>query len=91
MTKQDFDLPDAATLAYQMSEAVADSETIADPTAYLVDFVTELFELEPGVRQHFSDALLTELKEEIRRDQGTLSGFPVACIETVERRWEEQS
>ena len=80
---------DPEMMAYTFSEHVADQE--ADPTAYLVDFVTELFELEPGVRQHFSDALLGELKEEIRRDQGTLSGFPVACIETVERRWEEQS
>lgn len=53
----------------------------------LVHFVERLFEREPGLRQHFSDVLLGELKEEIRREAGTLSGYPVACIEAVEEKW----
>ena len=81
---------DPEMMAYTFSEHVADQEGDA-AQEYLIAFLDELLTLEPGVRQHFSDALLGELKEEIRQDQGTLSGFPVACIETVERRWEEQS
>lgn len=89
MCEHEGTLPTPDILAYTMSEAVADQE--AEPETYLQRFMDELFQLEPGLRQHFSDALLGELKEEIRRDQGTLSGYPIACIEKVERAWEEQS
>ncbi len=81
----DFELPDAAILAYTMSEAVADQEP--DPAAYLRGFLEELLQLEPGLRQHFSDALLGDLKEEISRDD---TEFAAACrnaIVIVEERW----
>ena len=81
----DFELPDAAILAYTMSEAVADRES--DPDAYLRGFLDELLSLEPGLMRHLSDALLGDLKEEISKDD---TEFAAAChnaIVTVEERW----
>ena len=81
MPERDFELPDAETLAYQMSEAVADQE---GDTAqeYLQRFLDELFQLEPGLRSYFSDLLLGELKEEVvRREDPKHSRAVVALVE----------
>ena len=54
---------------------------------YLGEVVDELFELVPGLRERFSDALLGDLKEEISRDD---TEFAAACrnaIVMVEERW----
>ena len=81
----DFELPDAAILAYTMSEVVADQEP--DPDAYLRRFVEELLSLETGLREHVSDLIIGDLKEEMSRDD---TQFAAACrnaILTVEERW----
>lgn len=91
MTERDFELPDAETLAYQMSEAVTDQEGEA-AQEYLVRFMDELFQLEPGLRSHFSDLLLGELKEEVARQENSRHAHAtVALIEEIEHSWKEQS
>jgi hypothetical protein len=81
MPERDFELPDAETLAYQMSEAVADQEEDA-AQEYLQRFLDELFQLEPGLRSYFSDLLLGELKEEVvRREDPKHSRAVVALVE----------
>jgi hypothetical protein len=76
---------DPEMLAYTMSEHVHDTEPDAD--AYLRGFVEELLSLEPGLRQHVSNLLIGDLKEEIFRDD---TEFAAACrdaIVMVEQRW----
>lgn len=56
-----------------------------------VALVGRIFELTPGVREHFSDELIGELKEEISRDD---TDFAAACrnaIMEVEQRWRGES
>jgi hypothetical protein len=90
MTERDFELPDAETLAYQMSEAVADQEGDA-AQEYLQRFLDELFQLEPGLRSYFSDLLLGELKEEVvRREDPKHSRAVVALVEDIEAAWEKE-
>lgn len=67
------------------SLAVADQEP--DPDTYLRRFLEELLSLEPGLRQHVSDLVTGDLKEEISRDD---TEFAAACrnaILMVEERW----
>jgi hypothetical protein len=90
MPERDFELPDAETLAYQMSEAVADQEGDA-AQEYLQRFLDELFQLEPGLRSYFSDLLLGELKEEVvRREDPKHSRAVVALVEDIEAAWEKE-
>lgn len=90
MPERDFELPDAETLAYQMSEAVADQEGAA-AQEYLQRFLDELFQLEPGLRSYFSDLLLGELKEEVvRREDPKHSRAVVALVEDIEAAWEKE-
>jgi hypothetical protein len=90
MPERDFALPDAETLAYQMSEAVADHEGDA-AQEYLQRFLDELFQLEPGLRSYFSDLLLGELKEEVvRREDPKHSRAVVALVEDIEAAWEKE-
>ena len=56
-----------------------------------IGIVERIMELEPAVREHFSDALLTELKEEIARDD---TDFGYACrnaVMEVEERWRDRA
>ena len=58
-----------------------------DGTRIRVALVEQLLLTDPGVREHFSDALIGELKEEISRDD---TAFAYACrnaIMEVEQRW----
>ena len=90
MPERDFELPDAETLAYTMSEAVADQEGDA-AQEYLQRFLDELFQLEPGLRSYFSDLLLGELKEEVvRREDPKHSRAVVALVEDIEAAWEKE-
>jgi hypothetical protein len=81
----DFEIPDAAILAYTMSEAVADQEP--DPDAYLRRFLDELLALEPGLRQHVSDRLLTDLKGEVLRDDTDFAHAVHNAIVSIETKW----
>ena len=79
---------DPAMDAYAYSEAVADEFGEEAVTGYFGTLVGELFELVPGIRHHFSDALLTELKEEIaRREDPKYAHATITLIETVEATW----
>ena len=70
---------DPGTMAYTFSEHVADTE--ADPGEYLQRFLDELLVLEPTLREHFSDTLLGELKEEVvRREDSRHSRAVVALV-----------
>lgn len=84
------ELPDAATLAYTMSEAVADEHGDA-AQEYLIAFMDELFELEPSLHSYFSDQLIGELKEEfVRREDSRHSRAVVALIEDIEADWRNE-
>lgn len=90
MCEHEGTLPTPDILAYTMSEAVADQE---GDTAqeYLIAFMDELLTLEPGLREHFSDTLLTELKEElIQREDAKLVHATVTLIESIEQDWRNQ-
>jgi hypothetical protein len=77
---------DPETLAYTMSEAIADQES--DPNAYLRRFLEELLTLEPDLRQHVSDLLIAELKEEVaRREDSRHAHATVTLIERIEDTW----
>lgn len=85
MTEHELPTPDI--LAYQLSEAVADQEGDAAQD-YLTRFFDELFQLEPGLRSHFSDLLIAELKEEVvRREDSRHSRAVVALVEEIEADW----
>lgn len=85
-------LPEADILAYQMSEAAADQEGDEERAqAYLREFLDELMTLEPAVRQHFTDVVIGELKEEItRREDSRHAHAAVTLIEEIARSWKER-
>ena len=78
---------DPETMAYTFYEYVADTEP--EPGDYVRRFVDELFELEPGLREHFSDMLMTELKEDIARktDDGGFGGTAIELVEEIQADW----
>ncbi len=79
---------DAGTFAYQLSEHIADRVGDENADAYLAEVVDELFGLVPGLRHHFSDALLIELKEEIARcEDPKHSHATITLIESIEADW----
>lgn len=76
---------DPETMALTFSEHVHDTEE--NPDAYLRGFLDELLNLEPGLRQHVSDLVIGDLKEEISRDD---TNFAAACrnaIVEIETKW----
>lgn len=92
MTERYFELPDAETLAYTMSEAVADQEGDEHAQEYLRRFLDELFQLEPGLREYFSDHLIGELKEQIvEREDPKHSRAVVALVECIEAEWQREA
>lgn len=87
-----FELPDPETLAYQLSEAVADGRGNENAQAYLAAFVDELLTLEPGLAERFADAVLTDLKEEIaRREDPKHSHATITLIKAIEQDWRNQA
>ncbi len=82
---------DAGTFAYTLVEHIADVEGDENAQAYLVEMVEEIMLLDPGVREHLSDLLLTELKEEIARcEDSRHSRAVVGLIEQIENDWRNQ-
>ena len=81
------ELPDAGTFAHQLAEHVTDLVGDENADAYLRGFLDELLNLEPGLRQHVSDLVIGDLKEEISRDD---TNFAAACrnaIVNIENHW----
>jgi hypothetical protein len=84
----DFDFTDPAMGAYSLTEAVADGLGEERMQPYFEALVGELMALMPGLRQHFSDALLTDLKEEIAsREDPKYAHATITLIETIEDEW----
>lgn len=82
---------DPETLAYQLSEAFADQKGDA-AQEYLVRFVDELLVLDPGVKEHFVDTLLGELKEEVaRRENPKYVHATIELIKAIEQDWRNDS
>ena len=50
-----------------------------------------ILEAEPALRERFSDALLTDLKEAIGKDDTAFSHECVGVIEDVEREWRQDA
>ena len=87
----DFDFMDPARDAYVYSEAVADElgEEAVEP--YFEVLVGELFGLVPGLRERFSDSLLSELKEEIaQREDPKYAHATITLIESIEADWKSR-
>ena len=83
---------DAGTFAYALVEHVADQEGDDAAQAYLIEVVEEVMLLDPGVREHFSDALLTELKEKVaRREDSHHAHATVELISQIEQDWRQQA
>jgi hypothetical protein len=77
---------DPEMLAYTFSEHVADTEP--EPGDYVRRFVDELFELEPGLKEHFTDLVLGELCEEVaRREDSRHAHATVALIQNIAEDW----
>ena len=77
--------------AYAYSEAVADElgEEAVEP--YFGVLVGELFGLVPGLRERFSDSLLSELKEEIaQREDPKYAHATITLIESIEADWKSR-
>jgi len=84
----DFELPDAATLAYTLSEAVADQEGDEKADEYLARFVDEILMLEPSVRGHLVDVVLDDLIEEVCRREDPEHAFAaVELIRAIRTAW----
>ena len=76
-------------LAYTFSEHVHDQED--NPEGYLRRFLDELLALKPGLRQHLSDELLGELKEELfRREDAKFVHATITLIEEIEEHWRSE-
>ncbi len=72
------DVPEDAALALVEALEPGDLARLCDA----------LLEAAPGLREHFSDLLLTELKEEIvRQEDGRHSRATVTLIEQIEEDW----
>jgi len=79
---------DPGTFAYQLCEHVADVEGDEHAQEYLVEVVDEIMLLEPGVREHLSNALLADLKEElVRREDAKFVHATITLIEEIEQDW----
>ena len=79
---------DAGMFAYTLVEHVADVEGDEHADEYLIAVIDEVMQLCPAAREHFSDLLLTELKEEIvRREDSRHSRAVVGLIEQIENDW----
>ena len=88
MSDERFELPDAATLAYQLAEAAANQFGDDAAGEYLADFVGEILMLEPGVRGHLAREVLADLKEAVTRVVDSRhSHATVRLIEDIERHW----
>jgi SOS response regulatory protein OraA/RecX len=76
---------DPGTTAYQLSEHVHDTED--GPDTYLQRFVDELHSLEPGLRQHVSDLVIGDLKEEVLQDDTEFAAACRSAIANIETKW----
>jgi hypothetical protein len=82
---------DPGIFAYQLCEHVADVEGDEHAQEYLIEMVDEIMLLEPGIREHLSDALLGELKEElVRREDAKFVHATITLIEEIERDWRSE-
>jgi hypothetical protein len=83
----DFDFTDPAMDAYAYAETIADELGEEAVTGYFEALVGELMELIPGLRSHFSNVLLTELKEEIAQANPDQASAAIRLIEGAEEKW----
>jgi hypothetical protein len=70
------------TVAVTLAEHAHDTEP--EPQTFLARVVAELFEAEPGVREHISDLFFVELTEELHR-RG--EGDAVRAVLEVQNHW----
>ncbi|MDP9484679.1 MAG: hypothetical protein M3Q49_02605 [Actinomycetota bacterium] len=78
---------DPEMMAYTFSEHIADQEGDA-AQEYLVRFVDELLTLEPGLAERMTDAVLTDLAEEIaRREDPKHAHATIELIRQIEEEW----
>ncbi len=77
---------DPETFALQLAEHVADLHGDDRVDLYLARVVAELFETSPGLREHISDLLLTDLTEELCR-RGDAGREAARAVAEVQRNW----
>ena len=87
-----FDFTDPTTDAYSYTEAVADELGEERVQSYFEALTDEFFQLLPGLREHFSDMLLTELKKEIAgREDSRHTHATIELISQIEQDWRNQA
>jgi hypothetical protein len=60
---------------------------MTNPDPLLTRVVEEMMELHPGLRQHVSDLVLGDLKEEVARIVPDEAGAIIDIIEQAEQDW----
>lgn len=80
---------DPETFALQLAERVAVQQADADVDLYLARTVARLFEMSPGLREHISDLLLTELSEALHR-RGRPGREAARMVAVVQREWSQE-
>lgn len=84
------ELPDAPTFAYQLVEHVADHVGDEAADAYLTETVREVMEVAPAVKEAVVADLLTELKEEVLRDDTDFAYAVHNAIVNIEQEWSQR-
>ena len=83
-----FDFTDPASDAYSYTEAVADELGEERVQPYFEALTDELFQLLPGLREHFADTVLDELCEDVaRRENPKYARASVALIQNIAEDW----
>lgn len=87
-----FDFTDPTTDAYTYTEAVADEIGEEQVHPYFVALTDELFQLVPGLREHFADTVLAELCEDVaRREDPKHAHATVELVTQIQTDWRNQS
>ena len=83
-----FDFTDPTTDAYSYTEAVTDELGEERVQPYFEALTDELFQLLPGLREHFTDIVLDELCEDVaRREDSKHAHATVALIQSIAEDW----
>lgn len=77
---------DPEAFALQLAEHVADVHGEAGAGLFLARVTSELLETNPGLREHVSDLLLTDLTEELCR-RGDAGREAARMVAEVQRDW----
>jgi hypothetical protein len=86
------ELPAPEVLAPEMVEQLEDERGGEAVEDYLYALVGEVFDLVPGIRERFVDAVLAELCEEVaEREDSRHAHATTTLIQEIQKGWEQNS